>query len=241
MIVKLLSLSTLLTLASAVPSPLHKRAVDVVENCLVSGDASLSFDDGPYLYEENIASTLDAAGANYGCIYDHADSIKALYNSGHTLGNHGWSHPDFNTLTWDQIHDELYRVEQAFIKILGVKPLFFRPPYGNYNDLVLAALDNRGYKKVFIWNQDPGDSNGASVESQKALYDEIPSQFPSPQLILQHSTKESTANEVLPYALSKLQGAGYKVVAVDTCLGDQGMWPYEWIGEPQARDDTWVC
>lgn len=63
MIVKLLSLSTLLTLASAVPSPLHKRAVDVVENCLVSGDASLSFDDGPYLYEENIASTLDAAGA----------------------------------------------------------------------------------------------------------------------------------------------------------------------------------
>jgi hypothetical protein len=28
------------------------------------------------------------------------------------------------TLTYDEIHDELYRVEEAFIRILGKKPLY---------------------------------------------------------------------------------------------------------------------
>lgn len=40
------------------------------------------------------------------------------------------------------------------IKILGLKPLYFRPPYGAYNDLVLKVLAQRGYKKVFLWSDD---------------------------------------------------------------------------------------
>jgi peptidoglycan/xylan/chitin deacetylase (PgdA/CDA1 family) len=49
------------------------------------------------------------------------------------------------------------------VKILGLKPLYFRPPYGDLPDLAIAALENRGYKKAFLWNQDAGDANGASV------------------------------------------------------------------------------
>lgn len=31
------------------------------------------------------------------------------------------------TLSYDEIHDELYRVEEAFIRILGKKPLYVSP------------------------------------------------------------------------------------------------------------------
>lgn len=48
--------------------------------------------------------------------------------------------------SWDELHDEMYRVELAFTKILGLRPLYLRPPYGNVNDFVLSAIDNRGYK-----------------------------------------------------------------------------------------------
>jgi hypothetical protein len=41
---------------------------------------------------------------------------------------------------------ELEKVEQAFIRILGLKPLYFRPPYGSINDQVLQVLGQRGYK-----------------------------------------------------------------------------------------------
>ena len=57
-----------------------------------------------------------------------------------------WSHPHMNTLTRDQLHNELWLVEQAMIKILGLKPLYFRFPYGEYDDLVLSVLSERGYK-----------------------------------------------------------------------------------------------
>lgn len=68
----------------------------------------------------------------------------------HTLGSHTWSHPDLTSLSYDQIHTELAKVEDAFIKILGLKPLYFRPPYGSYNDLVLQVLSERGYKSACL-------------------------------------------------------------------------------------------
>lgn len=109
--------------------------------------------DGPYLWEQDIANSLQGGkatfflnGNNYGCIYDRADEIKALYNAGHTLGSHTWSHANLNNLDYNGINRELERVEEAFIKILGVKPLYFRPPYGAYNDLVRQVLGDRGYK-----------------------------------------------------------------------------------------------
>ena len=42
-------------------------------------------------------------------------------------------------------------------------------------------------------------------------------------------------HEVLPYAIEKLQKAGYKLVTVAECLGQQ---PYHSQGPPSARD---VC
>jgi peptidoglycan/xylan/chitin deacetylase (PgdA/CDA1 family) len=76
--------------------------------------------------------TFFVNGNNWGCIYDYADQIIAAHNA-------GW-------LTWDQAHNELWLVEQAMIKILGLKPLYFRPPYGESSDTLLSVLANRGYK-----------------------------------------------------------------------------------------------
>lgn len=46
---------------------------------------------------------------------------------------------------------ELEKLETAMIKILGVRPKYFRPPYGSYTDLVLKVLSERGYTKMFLW------------------------------------------------------------------------------------------
>lgn len=70
---------------------------------------------------------------------------------------------------------------------------------------------------------------------------QIAPQYPAPQLILQHSVIEDTSRVVMPYAIPKLQNAGYRLVSVDTCLGSDGVWPYEYVGEPQERDDSWHC
>lgn len=143
------------------------------------------------------------------------------------------------------------------MKILGLKPLYFRPPYGSYNDLVLQVLAERGYKKVFLWSDDTGDANGQSVQYSQGVLDSVTNQFPNPRLVLSHSvietSKSSTvrlvdhqltqtaATQVMPSKVWQLQNAGYQLVAVDTCLGNDGEWPYQWVGQPGNPDGSWHC
>ena len=76
-----------------------------------------------------------------------------------------------------------------------------------------------------------GDSVGASVAESKAVYDQIISEHPNTVLALNHETYETTAHQVLPYAIQKLQAAGYKLVTVAECLGKQ---PYQSQAAPQT-------
>lgn len=109
----------------------------------------------------------------------------------------------------------------------------------------------------------PQDGDDASVQSQLAQYDGMVSSFPQPHLVLQHSVrlhfaslislsftcltdlalqvKGSTAYEVTPAALGKLRGVGYRIVSMQQCLGDDWTSAYTYVGEPQARDASWVC
>jgi hypothetical protein len=57
-------------------------------------------------------------------------------------------------------HDEFWRVEDAMTKILGLKPKYFRPPYGKYNDQVLQVAAQRGYTKMILWSDDTQDASG---------------------------------------------------------------------------------
>ncbi|KAG8792706.1 Carbohydrate esterase 4 protein [Ceratobasidium sp. 428] len=130
---------------------LGRAAAQVITKCTKPNTVALTFDDGPYYYVYDISKALVAAGAkgtfffngnNYGCIYD-ADNIKRVkyaYDKGHQIASHTWAHKDLTTLTWDQVHDEMWRVEQALQRIAGVVPAFMRPPYGNYNGEQLAPI-----------------------------------------------------------------------------------------------------
>ncbi|ELU38813.1 carbohydrate esterase family 4 protein [Rhizoctonia solani AG-1 IA] len=121
--------------------------------------------------------------------------VKYAYDKGHQIGSHTWAHKDLSThpqLTWDQVHDEMWRVEQALQRIVGVTPAFMRPPYGNYNDNVRSVASARG-QKIAIWDFDSGDSVGATPAQSKADYDGIISQHPSTILALNHETYERTA------------------------------------------------
>ncbi|EAL17197.1 hypothetical protein CNBN0250 [Cryptococcus deneoformans B-3501A] len=250
-ITSLFAVLAILSSVSASPTMKKRATVETINNCNQQGTVALTFDDGPYNYEAQVASALDGGkgtfflnGANYVCIYDKADEIRALYDAGHTLGSHTWSHADLTQLDESGINEalfvELSKVEDAFVKILGVKPRYFRPPYGNINDNVLNVLSERGYTKVFLWSDDTGDANGESVSYSEGVLDNVIQDYPNPHLVLDHSTIETTSSEVLPYAVPKLQSAGYQLVTVGECLGTDES-PYEWVDCPGERDSSWQC
>ncbi|QRW06017.1 GMC oxidoreductase [Ceratobasidium sp. AG-Ba] len=212
-----------------------RAAAQVITKCTKPNTVALTFDDGPYWYIYDISKALVAAGAK-GTFFFNGNNcmrVKYAYSKGHQIGSHTWAHKDLTTLTWDQVHDEMWRVEQALERIIGVNPAFMRPPYGNYNDNVRNVAGARG-QKLAIWDFDSQDSIGATPAQSKALYDQVIAQRPSNILALNHETYERTAHEVVPYAISKLQAAGYQLVTLAECLG---MPPYQSVGSPQTPDN----
>jgi len=196
-----------------------------------------------------VVDTLQGAGAsgtffvngdNWSCIYDDASSkrVKYAFDHGFQIASHTWAHKNLATLSSDEIDSEMARLEEAIEKITGCLPAFTRPPYGAYGDLVREVADSRGQVLV-NWDFDSGDSDGVSgVDRQKQLYDGVVSRHPSTILSLQHEIHETSVRDVLPYAIEKLQGAGYKLVTLAECLGQS---PYLRSGPPAERDDSWQC
>jgi len=227
---------------------LSRRAATLYTQCTTPNTVALTFDDGPYIYLNEVVNQLDAAGAkgtfffngrNWDCIYnpDAMARVKYAYERGHMIASHTWSHRDLATLPPDQVNEEMSRVELAFQRIVGVTPAFMRPPYGSYSQIVLEISGTRGQSLV-NWDFDSRDSAGASPDTSKQLYDEVVNRHPNTILTLHHETIETTVHQVLPYAISRLRSAGYRLVTVAECLG---LPAYQSVGSPQTPDPSWTC
>jgi len=229
--------------------PLQKRALATVYgSCTKPNVVAMTFDDGPYIYLQSISDQLTAAGAkgtfffngnNYDCIYS-ADSIarvKYAYNAGHQVSQHTWSHADLTTLSTPQIQDAMYRMEEAFSRIIGVRPAFMRPPYGNYNDNVRTISGARG-QNLALWDWDTGDADGNTTAQSEAVYQDAVNAKVSNMLVLNHETEQTTANTLVPFAIKLLQSHGYQLVTMAECLGLE---PYQAIGVPQQQTSAWTC
>ncbi|PFH48316.1 carbohydrate esterase family 4 protein [Amanita thiersii Skay4041] len=241
--------------ASAVISSAHpaerRQVGQVITSCSVPGTAALTFDDGPYIYLNQIVDTLDANNAtgtfffngnNFDCIYDLDASarVQYAYSHGHQVASHTWSHPDLATLDAAEIDNQFFLLQQAIQRLTGAVPAFMRPPFGSYNDLVLQEAGNFGLI-VTLWDLElsllfsdhSGDATGASVQQSESIYEAVISQNPPSILTLNHETVASTASDLLPFAITSLRNAGYNLVSVADCLG---VAPYQSVGAPGVRD-----
>ncbi|POY73050.1 hypothetical protein BMF94_3888 [Rhodotorula taiwanensis] len=207
----------------------------------------MTFDDGPLLGASTATlleqyggrGTYFVNGYNWDCIYNQprVDDLIARYKAGHIIGSHTWGHDDITALTTEQLNRQLDLIETALVKILGVKPRFFRPPYGRYDSKSLKVLKQRGYT-VVLWDFDDRDTIGYTPAQSVAGYKKLAMTFPKPHIALNHEVKEGTVDIVAPKAIPLLSARGYDLVGMDTCLAIE---PYQVVGEPGTRDDTWTC
>jgi peptidoglycan/xylan/chitin deacetylase (PgdA/CDA1 family) len=70
------------------------------------------------------------------------------------FGNHSWDHPDFRTLTTEQMADQLTRTETALVPVVGSTKPWFRPPFGGWNDTVRTGVAAAGWRYLVMWDVD---------------------------------------------------------------------------------------
>ena len=100
----------------------------------------------------------------YPAFRQHRDLLLPLVKSGQLqIANHTYSHAALTSLTDEQIVRELTRNDEEIMRLFGVssKP-YFRPPYGYYDERVLAAAASCGFTRPVLWYGSLADSSNIS-------------------------------------------------------------------------------
>ncbi len=97
---------------------------------------ALTFDDGPDpQWTPKILDVLkrEHAPATFFLIGIQAEKFpgvtKRIYDEGHEIGNHTFTHPDISNLGFGYMRVELNLTERLFASRLGIRTVLFRPPY----------------------------------------------------------------------------------------------------------------
>ena len=104
----------------------------------------------------------------YDTWHQNKAKIQAGLQSGRIqLGNHSHTHKNWTHLTDKLIRQDLMGCHNRMLDLFGydMRP-YFRPPYGLYNDQVLAVAAAEGYTKLIMWNgslADSGSTNEAAL------------------------------------------------------------------------------
>jgi len=167
---------------------------------------ALTFDDGPdhagdtavldILKARGVSATFLVIGSK---VRAGADIVKRAVAEGHEIGNHSWSHPMMTEIPVERVAPELAETNAALAAI-GVRPTWFRPPFGDFDDDTVTAARAAGLRTV-TWTLDTRDwKDGVDAAAIEAR---VPKLMKPGSIVLMHSTRAAST-----HALNTLIDAG---------------------------------
>ena len=180
-------------------------------NCQEVACVALTFDDGPSYYTEGLLDTLkeyDVKATFFvlgNQVRIQSETVARMFREGHEIGNHTWDHPNLTNISDEQIQEQLRLTDDLIAQVIGETTPFLRPPYGAYNDRVLAASG----LPIIFWSVDPLDWRDRDAATVAARIVDAP----VGAIILSHDIHRSTV-EALPAIIESLRGRGIRFVTV---------------------------
>lgn len=139
----------------------------------------------------------------------YPDHVREMNNRGHEIGNHSSTHPHMSQLSKEQMANELNSTGDKIQAITEKKPNLFRPPFGDYNNLLIETAEENGYYTI-QWDVDSLDwKNMGSIQ----IVDRVVRNVKNGSIVLFHNNSEYVL-EYLPPILEKLQSEGFNIVPI---------------------------
>lgn len=144
------------------------------------------------------------------------DLLRRIVAAGHELANHSYSHPDFTKLDAATARWEIEHTEQLALAISGrsTKP-HFRPPFGAYNQSVLALVEGLGYRLV-MWTLDSADWRPESTAA--TIVQRVGGRTEPGDVAVMHGYVPKTA-QALETILQQLAARGLRAGTLSEALG----------------------
>ena len=141
------------------------------------------------LEENNVKITFFIVGD---WIEKYPEAVKKVYEAGHEIGTHSDTHPHVNNLSYEENVKQLENSNDKIEKITGTRTNLYRTPYGEYNQTVIKAAQDKGYYTI-QWNLDTLDYTGLTGEE---MWNRIKDKIGSGDIILMHNGTEHTADSL---------------------------------------------
>lgn len=190
--------------------------------------AALTFDDGPGPYSAAILDTLKSHGAkatffmNGYKVNSYAAQVRRMVAEGHQIANHTYNHPYLAKSSAAAIRQELASTAKILTAVTGLTGnggtgFYLRPPYGSYNNNVVAAAG-----VPVIWCT--VDSGDWKYQDANRLVSYTSSVLKDGDIVIMHETHKSTA-QGLGRLLDQLQAKGFELVTVEDLFWRRGVTP----------------
>lgn len=144
------------------------------------------------------------------------DYVKKIHDAGHEIGTHSATHPYMSKLDKSTIVKELTTSSQAIESITGQKVILFRPPYGDYNDLLINTAKDLSLYTI-QWDVDSLDWKDLSKQQ---ITERVVTRVKNGSIVLFHNQGLHT-HEALSDIIKNLKDKGYTFCTIGELIYKQ--------------------
>ena len=161
------------------------------------------------LRERGVKATFFITGKN---VEAYPEIVKEIYDDGHLIGNHTYSHTQLTSKNEDAFKQELIKTNEVIREVTGEDTIYVRPPYGSWNKEFEKELN----MFPVLWTIDPLDWCSSNVS---CIVNTVCSKVGENDIILMHDQYKTTVTAALTI-VDELTKEGYEFVTVDELLFD---------------------
>ena len=144
---------------------------------------------------------------------DYTDEVQKIYDAGHEIGNHSYSHKDMPSMNYENIILDIQKCNETVRNITGHSPALFRAPSGAYDNKTISAAENLGMVTI-QWNVDSLDWKNISADE---IFKRVTTKVQKGSIIQLHTGTAHTA-EALPKILEYLKNENLSGVKVSELI-----------------------
>ncbi len=183
---------------------------------------ALTFDDGPSgkytrqllegLYDRGVKGTFLLCGYR---IQEYPELTQAIFDCGHEIGFHGFSHKNMKELSRRDIAGEIMKTDELLPE--GCRPRFLRPPGGCCSDAVRQVAEARNLA-ILSWSVDPRDW---ATDDTAAIERSVLKNIHDGDIVLLHDMSSSSVQAALDIVDTLLE-ENYEIVTVSELVRRRG-------------------
>jgi peptidoglycan-N-acetylglucosamine deacetylase len=148
---------------------------------------------------------------------DEPDRVREL--AGYTqfeLGLHGYAHPFLTRYSDERVQDELVSAERVLYALTGRRAEYYRPPFGDVDDRVVAAAAAAGYATV-MYDAPSGDPDERATAPR--IVDWLDTIVQGGSIIVMHINHRGRHTaDALEEVIASLRSRGFVLVTLSDLL-----------------------